>query len=35
MLKIEKKLIKITVILFLILFKSTYLNADTKKMKNC
>ena len=30
MLKIEKKLIKITVILFLILFKSTYVNADTK-----
>ena len=30
MLKIEKKIIKITVILFLILFKSTYLNANTK-----
>ena len=30
MLKIEKKLIKITVILFLILFKSNYLNADSK-----
>ena len=30
MLKIEKKLNKIIVILFLILFKSTYLNADTK-----